>query len=86
MKKESLGAPGTFVDETEAAFAFAAAAQKRGPQDAAYMDPMAAFAQARDASLPPSRQSQGSPAYAEIYQGSGHTPSNSIHTTGVNLD
>ncbi|KAL6833946.1 armadillo-type protein [Trichoderma sp. SZMC 28015] len=81
MKKESLGAPGTFVDETEAAFAFAAAAQKRGPQDAAYMDSMAAFAQARDASLPPSRQSQGSPAYAEIYQASGHTPSNSIHST-----
>ncbi|KAL6804579.1 armadillo-type protein [Trichoderma sp. SZMC 28013] len=81
MKKESLGGPGTFVDEAEAAFAFAAAAQKRNPQDAAYMDPMAAYAQAREASLPPSRQSQGSPAYAEIYQASGHTPSNSIHST-----
>ncbi|UKZ51499.1 hypothetical protein TrVGV298_005259 [Trichoderma virens] len=80
MKKDVLGGPSNFVDDSDA-FAFAAA-QKRGPQDAAYMDPMTAFAQPRDASLPPSRQSQGSPAYAELYQqSSGHTPSNSIHST-----
>ncbi|KAL7934821.1 armadillo-type protein [Trichoderma chlorosporum] len=78
MKKDVLG---NFVDESEA-FAFAAA-QKRGPQDAAYIDSMAAFAQPRDANLPPSRQSQGSPSFAELYhqQTSGHTPSNSIHST-----
>lgn len=80
MKKDVLGGPGNFVDESDA-YAFAAA-QKRGPQDGAFIDPMAAFAQPRDASLPPSRQSQGSPAFAELYaQSSGHTPSNSIHST-----
>ncbi|KAM0264752.1 hypothetical protein ACHAQJ_000577 [Trichoderma viride] len=80
VKKEVLGGPGNFVDESDA-FAFAAA-QKRGPSDGTYIDPMAAFAQPRDASLPPSRQSQGSPAFTELYhQGSGHTPSNSIHST-----
>ncbi|KAL7798250.1 armadillo-type protein [Trichoderma ceciliae] len=81
MKKDVLGGPSNFVDESDA-FAFAAA-QKRGPQDGTYMDPIAAFAQPRDASLPPSRQSQGSPAFAELYhhQSSGHTPSNSIHST-----
>ncbi|RFU75185.1 pumilio domain-containing [Trichoderma arundinaceum] len=80
MKKDVLGGPGSFIDESDA-FAFAAS-QKRGPQDAAYIDPITAFAQPRDASLPPSRQSQGSPAFAELYhQGSGHTPSNSIHST-----
>lgn len=82
VKKESsgLGGSGSFIDESDA-YAFAAA-QKRGPSDGAFIDPLAAFAQPRDASLPPSRQSQGSPAFTELYhQGSGHTPSNSIHST-----
>ncbi|UKZ63598.1 uncharacterized protein TrAtP1_004825 [Trichoderma atroviride] len=82
VKKDSsgLGGSGSFIDESDA-FAFAAA-QKRGPSDGAFIDPLAAFAQPRDASLPPSRQSQGSPAFTELYhQGSGHTPSNSIHST-----
>ncbi|KAH6606766.1 hypothetical protein Trco_005919 [Trichoderma cornu-damae] len=79
IKKDVLGGPGGYVDDSDA-FAFAAA-QKRVPQEAAYMDPIAAFAQPRDASLPPSRQSQGSPAFAELYHhSSGHTPTSSIHS------
>lgn len=55
------------------------ATQKRSPQEAAYVDSMSAFASsARDQSLPPSRQSQGSPAFPELYHG--HTPSNSIQS------
>ncbi|KAL7819298.1 ARM repeat-containing protein [Trichoderma aethiopicum] len=54
----------TLVDESSQ-YPFAAA-QKRGAQDAAYNDPMAAFAQSRENSLPPSRQSQGSPGYADM--------------------
>ena len=52
--------------------------QKRSPSDTTYRDSIPAFATSRDASLPPSRQSQGSLAFPDIYQG--HTPSNSIHS------
>ncbi|KAL6851580.1 hypothetical protein J3F83DRAFT_667068, partial [Trichoderma novae-zelandiae] len=73
--------PSNLGDESSP-YAFAAA-QRRPPQDAAYTDPMAAFAQSRDASLPPSRQSQGSPGYVDTvyHQGGAHNVSNSAHST-----
>ncbi|KAK1242151.1 hypothetical protein MKX07_000137 [Trichoderma sp. CBMAI-0711] len=52
------------VDESSQ-YSFAAS-QRRAPQDATYNDAMAAFAQSRENSLPPSRQSQGSPGYADM--------------------
>ncbi|KAM3427260.1 hypothetical protein MY4824_009555 [Beauveria thailandica] len=49
--------------------------QKRAPH--AGFDTLAAFAP-RDDDLPPSRQTQGSPAFADLYHAHGH--SNSIHS------
>lgn len=70
-----------FNDDSSNAYAAAFAHQKRNTHDSVstYMDPMPAFPPPRDASLPPSRQSQGSPAFQELYRAS-HTPSNSIHS------
>lgn len=53
---------------------------RRSPPEAAYRDSVAGYSSARDSSLPPSRQSQGSPAYPDIYRGHGHTPSNSVQS------
>lgn len=50
--------------------------QKRSPQESGFIDSMSAFTPARDHSVPPSRQSQGSPAFNDLYRG--HTPNNSI--------
>ncbi|RDA87594.1 hypothetical protein CP532_3998 [Ophiocordyceps camponoti-leonardi (nom. inval.)] len=44
-----------------------------------YMDTINAFSHHRDASLPPSRQSETSPAYGDYYR-AGHTPSNSMQS------
>ncbi|KJZ72891.1 hypothetical protein HIM_07654 [Hirsutella minnesotensis 3608] len=53
--------------------------QKRGVQDpTAYMDSIGSFSNHRDGSLPPSRHSQNSPAYQDLYRG--HTPSNSMQS------
>ncbi|KAH7328588.1 armadillo-type protein [Stachybotrys elegans] len=49
--------------------------QKRSPQEATFMDKMTGFPAAREHSAPPSRQSQGSPGYQELF--SGHAHSNS---------
>ncbi|KAL7822194.1 ARM repeat-containing protein [Trichoderma gracile] len=59
-----MRASSNLVDESSQ-YSFAAS-QRRGPQDAAYNDAMAAFAQSREISLPPSRQSQNSPGYADV--------------------
>lgn len=77
MKKGSFGSKPFQDDATTYGSAFAS--QKRGAGDPSYMDPLVGFPQARDSSLPPSRQSQGSPAYQEMYRG--HTPSNSMHSS-----
>ncbi|ODA80094.1 hypothetical protein RJ55_03052 [Drechmeria coniospora] len=59
----------TFHDES-AGYASAFTSQQRSTHDtAAYMESMAAYAQQREPSLPPSRQSQGSPAFPELYRG-----------------
>ncbi|KAI9166670.1 Pumilio-like protein [Paramyrothecium foliicola] len=49
--------------------------QKRSPQEAAFIDPIS-YTPSRDHNIPPSRQSQGSPAFTDLYRG--HTPNNSI--------
>ncbi|KAH6897243.1 armadillo-type protein [Thelonectria olida] len=55
--------------------------QKRTSQEAAYIDSMANYATSRDSNVPPSRQSQGSPAYSDLYShGRGHTPSSSMQS------
>lgn len=77
MKKGSFGGGNPFQDDPSI-YGSSFAAQKRTTGDATYMDSLAGFPQARDPSLPPSRQSQGSPAFQDMYHG--HTPSNSIHS------
>ncbi|KND95064.1 Pumilio-like protein 1 [Tolypocladium ophioglossoides CBS 100239] len=78
MKKGSFGGK-SFHDDSNG-YATAFSSQRRNTQDsAAYMDSMTAYSQPHDPSLPPSRQSQGSPAFQELYR-AGHTPSNSIHS------
>lgn len=55
--------------------------QKRSPQETSYMDSIVSIGgpSSRDASLPPSRQSQGSPAFPQdLYRN--HQQSNSIHS------
>ncbi|KAK0389083.1 hypothetical protein NLU13_2659 [Sarocladium strictum] len=56
------------------------ASQKRSPPEPNYTDAMSSFhMSSRDGSLPPSRQSQGSPAFPQdIYRS--HNSSNSIHS------
>lgn len=57
--------------------------QKRtSSQETSYFDSINSFSQPRDQSVPPSRQSQGSPAYSELYngRGPGHAHSNSIQS------
>ncbi|KAI5465536.1 armadillo-type protein [Mariannaea sp. PMI_226] len=74
MKKGYNG--GAFQEDSNGAFGN----QKRGSQEAAYLDSIAAYP-SRDSNVPPSRQSQGSPAFSELYgHGRGHTPSNSIQS------
>ncbi|UNI14075.1 mRNA binding protein puf3, variant 3 [Purpureocillium takamizusanense] len=70
----------TFNDDSNG-YAVAFASQKRSTQDSvsAYMDPLSTLPGHREPSLPPSRQSQGSPAFQDLYR-AGHTPSNSIHS------
>lgn len=55
--------------------------QRRSPQDPSYIEQISTFSQSRDPSLgpPPSRNSQGSPAFPDMY--SGHTPSTSVSST-----
>ncbi|KAM4057061.1 pumilio-family RNA binding repeat domain-containing protein [Hirsutella rhossiliensis] len=78
MKKANYGGK-PFGDESSA-YGSAFASQKRGAQDtAAYMESMAGYSHHRDGSLPPSRHSQSSPAYQDLYR-AGHTPSNSIQS------
>lgn len=58
-------------------------AQKRASNEASYFDSVAnPFPQSRDASAPPSRHSQGSPAYPDIPNGRAHSHahSSSIHS------
>lgn len=50
--------------------------QNRGSQEAPYVD-RSGFGTSREHGIPPSRQSQGSPAFSEMY---GHTPTNSIQS------
>ncbi|KAK7418858.1 mRNA binding protein puf3 [Neonectria punicea] len=79
MKKGGFNGK-SFQDEANGHGA-AFAQQKRSPQDAVYMDSIAGYNSARDSSVPPSRQSQGSPAFPEMYgHGRGHTPSSSIQS------
>jgi len=57
--------------------------QKRTSAEASYFDSVATgFPQSRDPSAPPSRHSQGSPAYQELQNGRGHSHahSSSIHS------
>ncbi|PHH89046.1 hypothetical protein CDD83_6714 [Cordyceps sp. RAO-2017] len=79
IKKGSFAGK-TFHDDANA-YGAAFSAQGRTAQDsAAYMDAIAGYAHHhRDASLPPSRHSQSSPAYQDFYRAS-HTPSNSIQS------
>ncbi|OAA78256.1 Armadillo-type fold domain containing protein [Akanthomyces lecanii RCEF 1005] len=86
--REAALANGAFFDHSHAAigvkksafdadgFAVPYPTQKRAPHDPGF-DALAAFAP-RDQNLPPSRQSQGSPAFADLYHAHGH--SNSIHS------
>ncbi|KAJ6446610.1 pumilio domain-containing protein [Purpureocillium lavendulum] len=71
----------TFNDDSSNAYAAAFASQKRNTQDSAsaYMESVSTLSGHREPSLPPSRQSQGSPAFQDLYR-AGHTPSNSIHS------
>ena len=62
-----------FQDETNGYNAFGT---QRRAEEPSYIDSMPTFA-ARD-SLPPSRHSQGSPAYNDLYHG--HTPNNSLYS------
>lgn len=79
MKKGGFNGK-TFQDEANGHNA-AYPSQKRSPQEGSYIDSMAAYNPSRDSNVPPSRQSQGSPAYNEMYgHGRGHTPSNSIQS------
>jgi mRNA-binding protein PUF3 len=69
-------ANGNFQDESNG-FAGPLRQQKRNLQEQSLIDSMNSFALARDHSVPPSRQSQGSPSSGDhLYRG--HTPSNSI--------
>lgn len=77
VKKGSFGGGHTF-QEDQSVYGSAFAPQKRTTGDASYMDSLGSFTQAREPSLPPSRQSQNSPAFQDVYRG--HTPSNSIHS------
>ncbi|POR33205.1 Pumilio-like protein 1 [Tolypocladium paradoxum] len=80
MKKGSFGGK-SFHDDSNG-YGAAFSSQKRNAQDSpAYMDSITGYSQPRDTSLPPSRQSQGSPAFPELYRVS-HTPNNSIHSQG----
>ncbi|OAR02016.1 hypothetical protein LLEC1_03425 [Akanthomyces lecanii] len=86
--RDAALANGAFFDHSHAAigvkkstfdadgFAVPYPTQKRAPHDAGF-DALAAFAP-RDQNLPPSRQSQGSPAFPDLYHAHGH--SNSIHS------
>lgn len=78
MKKGSFGGSNPFQDEVSMYGSAFASQKKRQGTEPSYMDSLGAYPQARDSSLPPSRQSQGSPAYQDLYLG--HTPSNSIHS------
>lgn len=58
--------------------------QRLSPQGSTFLEASVnAFPQSRDASAPPSRQSQGSPAFGDLYR-AGHTPSSSIHNRQFN--
>lgn len=79
VKKGGFGGSKIFADDPSV-YGQAFASQKRpAAAEASYMDQLAAYPQARDSSLPPSRQTQGSPAAFPEYR-RGHTPSNSIHS------
>ncbi|KAF5004948.1 hypothetical protein FDECE_8582 [Fusarium decemcellulare] len=54
----------------------------RSPQETSYRaDSIGGYGSTRDSAIPPSRQSQGSPGFADLYNsGRGHTPSNSIQS------
>ncbi|KAH7170280.1 armadillo-type protein [Dactylonectria macrodidyma] len=75
MKKGGFNGK-TFQDESNGHNA-AYPPQKRSPQEASYIDSMGGYNPARDSNVPPSRQSQGSPAYNEIYN---HGRSTSIQS------
>ncbi|KAG5988066.1 hypothetical protein E4U54_004785 [Claviceps lovelessii] len=82
MKKGSFGGSKPFPDDTSI-YGQAFPPQQRQAAESSYMDSLSAYPQARDSSLPPSRQSQASPALQtsalhDLYRG--HTPSNSIHS------
>lgn len=58
--------------------------QRLSPQSTTFLEAsVSAFPPARDPSAPPSRQSQGSPAFADMYR-AGHTPSSSLHARPFN--
>ncbi|KAG5940470.1 hypothetical protein E4U53_007587 [Claviceps sorghi] len=80
MNKGSFGATKPFPDDASI-YGPAFPPQQRQAAAAAessYVDSLSAYPQARDSSLPSSRQSQASPALQDLYHG--HTPSNSIHS------
>lgn len=56
--------------------------QKRPSHDTSYLDSIAPFSSARDPSAPPSRQSQPSPGFTDLYNGRshGHAHSNSFQS------
>ncbi|KAK5989992.1 Pumilio-like protein [Cladobotryum mycophilum] len=80
MKKNGY-AVGNFQDESDAYASSFVTGKRNAHEAAAYLESIGAYAAPRDTSLPPSRHSQGSPAFTELYHhGNGHTPSNSIHS------
>ncbi|PNY23920.1 Pumilio-like protein 1 [Tolypocladium capitatum] len=83
MNKASFGGNSFHDDSNGYTTAFSSQTQTRNAQDPthppAYMDSITGYSQPRDPSLPPSRQSQDSPAFSDLYR-AGHTPSNSIHS------
>ncbi|KAF5129985.1 Pumilio 3 [Metarhizium anisopliae] len=84
VKKGSFGSGHTLPGDASAYSSTSAfTSQKLPAMDALYMEALAQFpgvqSVSREAGIPPSRQSQGSPAFQQdIYRG--HTPSNSIHS------
>lgn len=72
LKKTGFGG-NSYQEEANGYSAFSS--QRRAP-DSSFMDSMTSFTTSRDG-LPPSRHSQGSPAYNDQYS---HTPNNSIQS------
>ncbi|KAG5973382.1 hypothetical protein E4U55_000577 [Claviceps digitariae] len=77
MNKGSFGGSKPFPDDA-AIYGHVFPSQQRQGAESSYIDSLSAYPQARDSSLPPSRQSRASPALQDLYRG--HTASNSVHS------